>query len=176
MKNARTAAYTALLQVDVNAGYSNIVIDKAIKEADLDQRDASLAAAIFYGVLERRITLDYIINQFSRIPVKQMTPDILEILRMACYQILYMEKIPHSAAVNEAVNMAKQTKGGKSPGFVNGVLRGLLRGKEQIQMPNEEKGTFACFKYHVFLSPVAHTIVARGLRKRTYTGNFKKFF
>ncbi len=47
MKNARTAAYTALLQVDVNAGYSNIVIDKAIKEADLDQRDASLAAAIF---------------------------------------------------------------------------------------------------------------------------------
>ena len=60
MKNARTAAYTALLQVDVNAGYSNIVIDKAIKEADLDQRDASLAAAIFYGVLERRITLDYI--------------------------------------------------------------------------------------------------------------------
>ena len=51
MKNARTAAYTALLQVDVNAGYSNIVIDKAIKEADLDQRDASLAAAIFYGVL-----------------------------------------------------------------------------------------------------------------------------
>ena len=139
MKNARTAAYTALLQVDVNAGYSNIVIDKAIKEADLDQRDASLAAAIFYGVLERRITLDYIINQFSRIPVKQMTPDILEILRMACYQILYMEKIPHSAAVNEAVNMAKQTKGGKSPGFVNGVLRGLLRGKEQIQMPNEKK-------------------------------------
>ena len=139
MKNARTAAYTALLQVDVNAGYSNIVIDKAIKEADLDQRDASLAAAIFYGVLERRITLDYIINQFSRIPAKQMTPDILEILRMACYQILYMEKIPHSAAVNEAVNMAKQTKGGKSPGFVNGVLRGLLRGKEQIKMPNEKK-------------------------------------
>ena len=139
MKNARTAAYTALLKVDVNAGYSNIVIDKAIKEADLDQRDASLAAAIFYGVLERRITLDYIINQFSRIPAKQMTPDILEILRMACYQILYMEKIPHSAAVNEAVNMAKQTKGGKSPGFVNGVLRGLLRGKEQIKMPNEKK-------------------------------------
>ena len=167
MKNARTAAHAALLQVDVNAGYSNIVIEKAIKEADLDQRDASLAAAIFYGVLERRITLDYIINQFSRIPAKQMTPDILEILRMACYQILYMEKIPHSAAVNEAVNMAKQTKGGKSPGFVNGVLRGLLRGKE---------GIFACFEHHVFLSPVAHTIVAGILRQRTYAGSIKKFF
>ena len=64
----RPVSYThLLLQVDVNAGYSNIVIDKAIKEANLDQRDASLAAAIFYGVLERRITLDYIINQFSRI-------------------------------------------------------------------------------------------------------------
>ena len=115
-ENARTAAYTALLQGDVNAGYSNIVIDKAIKEADLD-KGCFFGRSYFYGVLERRITLDYIINQFSRIPVKQMTPDILEILRMACYQILYMEKIPHSAAVNEAVNMAKQTKGGKSPGL-----------------------------------------------------------
>lgn len=83
----------------------------------MDQRDASLAAAIFYGVLERRITLDYIINQFSRIPVKQMTPDILEILRMACYQILYMEKIPHSAAVNEAVIWQSRPKEENPPGL-----------------------------------------------------------
>ena len=80
MKNARTAAYTALLQVDVNAGYSNIVIDKAIKEADLDERRCLRPQLFFMACSERRITLDYIINQFSRIPVKQMTPDILEIL------------------------------------------------------------------------------------------------
>lgn len=139
MKNARTAAHCALLQVDVNAGYSNIVIDKAIKGAQLDQRDASLASAIFYGVLERRITLDYIIGQFSKVPVSSIAPDVLEILRMACYQILYMEKIPHSAAVNEAVNMAKNTKGDKSPGFVNGVLRALLRGKDTVNMPDKTK-------------------------------------
>lgn len=139
MKDARSAAHAALLQVDVNAGYSNIVIDKAIKGAELDHRDASLASAIFYGVLERRITLDYMISQISNVPVKNIAPDILEILRMACYQIIYMEKIPHSAAVNEAVNMAKQTKGEKSPGFVNGVLRGLLREKNSIKMPDEKK-------------------------------------
>ncbi|MFR1213884.1 MAG: transcription antitermination factor NusB [Acutalibacteraceae bacterium] len=68
MKNARTAAHAALLQVDVNAGYSNIVIDKAIKEANLDQRDASLAAAIFYGVLERRITLTISSISFPEYP------------------------------------------------------------------------------------------------------------
>ncbi len=139
MKDARTAAYSALLQVDVNAGYSNIVIDKAIKEAELDKRDASLAAAIFYGVLERRLTLDYYIGRFSKIPIAGIAPEILEILRIACYQILYMEKIPHSAAVNEAVNMVKGIKGGKSPGFVNGVLRNLLRKYNSVRMPDIKK-------------------------------------
>ena len=141
MKNARTAVYKALLQVDVNAGYSNIVIDKAIGEAGLDKRDAALAAAVFYGVLERRLTLDHILAQFSKTPVKRIAPEILEILRMACYQILYMEKIPPSAAVNEAVNLAKTVKGGKLSGFVNGVLRGLLRGKAEIKMPSEQEKT-----------------------------------
>ena len=69
MKGARTAALTALLQVQENEGYSNLVIDKVIRQASLDPRDAALATTIFYGVLERRIALDYWIAKFSKIPV-----------------------------------------------------------------------------------------------------------
>ncbi len=137
MKNARDAAFTALLQVDVNAGYSNLVIDKAIVQANLQRRDAALASAIFYGTLERRITLDYYLKQFSKLPLTKISPQILTLLRMAGCQILYMEKIPPSAAVNEAVNMAKRVQGQKVAGFVNGVLRSLLRGKDSVKLPSQ---------------------------------------
>lgn len=145
MKNARTAALTALLHVDVNEGYSNIVIDKTLKEFQLDSRDSALASALFYGVLERRITLDYILAQFSNTPIPQIAPKVLEILRIGAYQILYMEKIPKSAAVNEAVNSAKDCGAVKASGFINGVLRTLIRSQEQIKMPDEEKSPMEYF-------------------------------
>lgn len=139
MKNARTAALTALLHVDVNEGYSNLVIDKTLQEFELDSRDSALAAAIFYGVLERRITLDYIIAQFSKISIQKMSPQVREILRIGAYQILYMEKIPKSAAVNEAVNSAKTCGAVKAAGFINGILRTLIRSQDKIKMPDEGK-------------------------------------
>ncbi|HEX3038417.1 MAG TPA: 16S rRNA (cytosine(967)-C(5))-methyltransferase RsmB [Oscillospiraceae bacterium] len=143
MKNARVAALTALLHVDVNEGYSNLVIDKTLKEFQLDPRDCALATAIFYGVLERRITLDSVISQFSKTPIKKMSPQVLEILRIGAYQILYMEKIPKSAAVNEAVNSAKSSGAVKASGFINGVLRALIRGLDTIAMPDEKKAPIA---------------------------------
>ena len=108
MDNARSAALAALLHVDVNEGYSNIVLDKTLASFSLEPRDKALASTIFYGVLERRITLDYVINQFSKTPLKKMSPQVLEILRMGAYQILYLDKIPQSAAVNESVILAKE--------------------------------------------------------------------
>jgi len=143
MKNARVAALTALLQVDVNEGYSNLVIDKTLKEFDLDSRDSALTAAIFYGVLERRITLDFIISQFSKTSIKKISPQVLEILRIGAYQILYLEKIPKSAAVNEAVNSAKSCGDVKASGFINGVLRTLIRSQGKIAMPDEKKSPIA---------------------------------
>ena len=114
MKNARTAALAALLQVEDSEGYSNIVIDKTIRQFGLEPRDAALTTAIFYGVLERRITLDYRIQQFSRLPLDKLSSEVLNALRIAVYQICYLEKIPHSAAVNEAVNSIKGTKSAKA--------------------------------------------------------------
>lgn len=139
MSSAREAAFSALLHVDVNEGYSNIVLDKTLSSFSLDQRDKSLASAIFYGVLERRITLDYIISQFSKTPVHKISPQILEILRIGAYQILYLDKIPKSAAVNESVNLAKTNQAVKASGFINAVLRELLRNLDRIQMPDAEK-------------------------------------
>lgn len=141
MNNARSAALTALLHVDINEGYSNIVLDKTLSSLDLEQRDKALASAIFYGVLERRITLDYIINQFSKTPTKKMSAQVLEILRIGVYQILYLEKIPKSAAVNESVNLAKEKENVKASGFINAVLRSLLRNLDEIKMPDPEKET-----------------------------------
>ncbi len=138
MNNARSAALSALLHVDVNEGYSNLVLDKTLASFSLESRDKALASAIFYGVLERRITLDYIIGQFSKTPVKKLSPQVLEILRMGVYQILYLEKIPKSAAVNESVNLAKENHLVKASGFINAVLRSLLRDIDRIKMPDAQ--------------------------------------
>lgn len=138
-QNARFAALQALLHVDENEGYSNIVIDKTLRRFQLDSRDAALATAIFYGVLERKITLDYIINRFCNNSYQTLKPVVREILRIAVYQILYMEKIPTSAAVNEAVNMAKETDAVKAAGFINGLLRSVLRTETPLLLPNESR-------------------------------------
>lgn len=140
MSNARTVALAALLQVEESEGYSNIVIDKTIRKSELNHKDAALATAIFYGVLERRMTLDYYISQFSKIHIKNLSLEVLNILRIAAYQILYMKKIPHSAAVNEAVNIAANDKKlEKAKGFINGVLRSLVRNLENLPTPDAKR-------------------------------------
>ena len=140
MNSGRAAALTALLQVEENEGYSNIVIDKAIRKHELEKKDAALATAIFYGVLERRITLDYLLSKFSKLPLNNLSPEVLNILRIGVYQILYLEKIPHSAAVNEAVNAASGNKKlEKAKGFINGVLRSLVRSLDHLPYPDEKR-------------------------------------
>ena len=89
MDQARTAALEALLQVDVNEGYSNLVLDKTIRRFSLTGRDASFASTLFYGVLERRLTLDYAVSRFSKLRLSALSPKVLEILRLGAYQILF---------------------------------------------------------------------------------------
>lgn len=136
---ARAAALKALLRVDTGSGYSNIILNNIFKEFNLNHNDKTLTTAIFYGVLERRITLDYVIGRFSKLPPEKVAPAVLEILRIGVYQILYLEKIPDSAAVNECVNLAKECGQRKASGFVNAVLRNLLRNINQIKFPSAEK-------------------------------------
>ncbi|HIS49461.1 MAG TPA: 16S rRNA (cytosine(967)-C(5))-methyltransferase RsmB [Candidatus Gallacutalibacter pullistercoris] len=133
--DARTAALQALLQVEESEGYSNIVIDKTIRQMELPPREAALASALFYGVLEKRIAIDWALNQFCKKPVEKLDASVRELLRLAVYQLLYMDKIPDSAAVNEAVKACRQVGKSSAAGFVNGVLRNLLRQREALRWP-----------------------------------------
>lgn len=146
---ARHTALQALLQMEENEGYSNIVIDKVLRAAGLDQRDGGLASAIFYGVLEKRLPLDFFLRSCLKDPKKKVDPTVWMLLRCAAYQILYLDRIPDSAAVNEAVNEAKAYKKGTYAGLVNGVLRNLGRKKETLVLPQGEDPKALSLRYSI---------------------------
>lgn len=138
--NAREAAYTALLRYENNASYSNIELDGTIKKYNLTGVERSFFTALFYGVIERSITLDYYISKLSERPVGEIDTNVLIILRMGLYQLIYMDKVPESAAVNESANLARRFWAKKnSENFINAVLRGFIREKDKIAMPDAKK-------------------------------------
>ena len=94
MMTARDAAVRALLTIQEQGGYSNIVLDELLQSADLAAEDRALASRLLYGVTERRLTLDYLLNQTSKTPVKMMDAPIREILRVGVYQLVFMDKTP----------------------------------------------------------------------------------
>ena len=142
MMTARDAAVRALLTIQEQGGYSNIVLDELLQSADLAAEDRALASRLLYGVTERRLTLDYLLNQTSKTPVKMMDAPIREILRVGVYQLVFMDKTPAFAAINEAVAQTRRFGCGRLSGFVNGVLRQVQRGYGKLlaDLPNTDKG------------------------------------
>ncbi|MBQ5840699.1 MAG: 16S rRNA (cytosine(967)-C(5))-methyltransferase RsmB, partial [Clostridia bacterium] len=140
--NPRRAAVTALLRVQEEGGYSNILLDELLESAAMSVADRALATRLLYGVTERRLTLDYLLNQTSSTPVKKMTPTVREILRVGAYQLVYMDKTPAFAAINESVELTRAMGQGRLTGFVNGVLRQVERGHDKLlsDLPNTDKG------------------------------------
>lgn len=132
MADARITAAKLLLKMESSDAYSNILLDSAFSETDLGERDKAFAAALFYGVTERRMTLDYIIAQNSKTPFEKLDKAVITILRMGFYQLLYMPSVPESAAVNESVKLCKKLKVFSAQGFVNGMLRTFLRNKKRV--------------------------------------------
>lgn len=145
MTNQRKLAAMALLRVERDGAYSNLVLNELIKNSDLDKQASAFVSALFYGVLERKITLDYLITKLSSKSVKKISPLTLQVLRSALYQILYMESVPHSAAVNEAVNIIKRSKESFASGFVNAVLRAALR--KIPSLPEEDDADSLSVRY-----------------------------
>ena len=125
MDIARETALKILYNIDEEKAYSNIVLNSEIKKQKekLQRKDIGLISEIVYGVTTWRITLDEIIEKYSKIKLKKISKWILNILRMSIYQIIFLDKIPKSAAVNEGVNLAKKYGNRGSIGFVNAVLR-----------------------------------------------------
>ena len=138
--SVRAAVASALADLHRRQGYSNIVLDDLLNTNTIPAADRALFSRLFYGVIERRITLDYVIARCAT--AKKIHPLVRETLRVAIYQLLYMDRIPPSAAVNEAVSAVRALKQAHASGFVNGVLRGVLRQREELfsDLPSGDEG------------------------------------
>lgn len=137
--NLREMALEILLEAEKNGAYPNVLLKQALdKYLYMEKQGRAFLTRLVEGTVERRITLDYYIDSVSKTPVKKMKPVIRCIMRMAAYQILYMDGVPESAACNEAVKLAEKKGFSTLKGFVNGVLRSLIRRKNEIVLPDEE--------------------------------------
>ncbi len=120
----------------------NYLEDIFSKNAGLDERDRGFISNLIQGVIRYRLRLDYIIGGFSKTPLKKIDIRVLNILRLAIYQIYFMDRVPESAAVDRAVEQAKAIKGQQHVvPFVNGLLRNLCRNRESIKYPDRKKAT-----------------------------------
>lgn len=124
----REIALKVLYEVDKNEAYSNIALDEALNKVrkssqKITNKDIGFISELVYGTISWQLTLDEIIKKYSTIKLKKMSTWILNILRMSMYQIVFLDKVPKSAAVNEGVNLAKRYGHRASTSFVNAILR-----------------------------------------------------
>ncbi len=145
----RETALRILLEITEKGAYADLAVKNGLASSKLERRDKALATSLVYGTVQNVRFIDYQIEAVSARPVKSLTPAIREILRMAVYQLRFMDRIPSRAAVNEAVNMAKRHAYSASS-YVNGVLRNILR--RGFQLPTNLKERLAVeYSYPDFL-------------------------
>ena len=138
MENLREIVLDTLLEMEKGSAYSNQVIKAVLDKHDyLREQEKRFIKRLAEGCVERRIELDYILEEYYTVPAGKMKPTIRCLMRMSVYQILYMDGIPDSAACNEAVKLAAKRKFVNLRGFVNGVLRKIASQKGKIPLPNE---------------------------------------
>ena len=143
----REAAYLSLERCEKTDKFSNLELDSAIKKYGYIGDDRAFFTTLVYGVIERRITLDYVISVYSSKPLEKIEPKLMNILRLGAYQILFLDRTPDSAAVNESVELSKRYTHKGTSSFVNAVLRSIVRGKNNIPMPNEGSDEYLSVKY-----------------------------
>ncbi len=145
---AREAAVKMLVDVCKEGQFSHVVKGKYLEKIE-EKRERALATRLFEGGLERLIELDYIIDTFSKTPVRKMKPVIAAILRMTVYQLRFMDKIPDGAACNEAVKLAKKYGFAGLSGFVNGVVRNVARAEEIPYPKKTNRVQYFSVKYSI---------------------------
>ncbi|CEP81656.1 16S rRNA (cytosine(967)-C(5))-methyltransferase RsmB [Paraclostridium sordellii] len=129
--NARKLAFKTLYDIERNKNYSNISVNKNFKNVDLSDQEKGLATELIYGVIENKYYLNYIIDKLSKIKSKKMSTYVKITLWLGIYQILFLDSIKDHAAVNESVAIIKKYDK-KSSGFVNAILRNVIRNKDDI--------------------------------------------
>ena len=134
MFNPREAALNSLVKWESSASFSNIELNTVISRQTAEKNDISLYTLLFLGVIEKKMLLDRIIDEYSEIPPSKIEIQTKNILRLGIYQLLFTDKIPEYSAVSESVNLANK----RSKGFVNAVLRSFIRAGKKYSLPNDE--------------------------------------
>ncbi|MCL2088372.1 MAG: 16S rRNA (cytosine(967)-C(5))-methyltransferase RsmB [Oscillospiraceae bacterium] len=127
---ARKTVFEALVALERDGAYSNIIIGRLMNKHNIT--DKAFASALFYGVLERMLTLDYAVTKYSDINPSKLSVEVLTILRMGIYQLLYMDGTPDYAAVNECVVLCRTIGKKSASGYVNALLRSFIRAGKTI--------------------------------------------
>ena len=144
IKNARALALELLEKAQKSKQYSNIALDHALDASGMSDADKRLCSIIFYGVIERKLTLDHRISELSARPLDQLDENVLCALRIGLYQLIYLDRIPAHAAINETVELCSR----KSAGFVNAILRSHTR-NEQKEIPRDDLVKYLSLTYSV---------------------------
>lgn len=147
MKTARQLAYEILLKIEKDGAFSNLAVDSALTTSQLTQKDKALVSALIYGSTERRLTIDYQLEMYLSKPLNKLKKNVHTILRIGAYQILYLDRIPNSAAVNEAVRLANDNNMGYASGLVNAVLRKIADNGIILPDEKENKTKYLSVKY-----------------------------
>jgi 16S rRNA (cytosine967-C5)-methyltransferase len=137
-------AREAALEILLECTRKNTTLDRTLDQfyptlTHLSQADKNLCHAIVFGVLRHQNYLDFIIGSFARTPVERMDLPVLSALRMAVFQMRFLDRIPDFAAIDTSVELIKARNGKKTAGFVNGVLRNAARRMHTLVLPDENK-------------------------------------
>lgn len=127
------------MSIEIDKSYSNIVLSHILSDFEVEARDKAFVSMLFYGVIEKKLLLDYNLALLSDRPINQLDIPVLVILRMGLYQLFFMDRVPASAAVNESVRLCKDNKLYNAAGYVNGVLRAGSK-KTQLSLPDKKRG------------------------------------
>lgn len=165
MANPRFEAVKLLIKIENEAAYSALTIKDALKDVSFDdKRDTAFAVSLIYGVLENKITIDYNISLYLNSSISKLKSNVLNILRTGAYQILYLDKIPVSAAVNESVKISKKMSASYSSGLINAILRKIA--SNGIKLPeNVDIAELLSVKYSVDKSIIQSIITDYSVKK-----------
>ncbi len=135
--NVRKIAYKVLYKVLYEGAYSSLAINSSVHANELNSRDTSFLSSIVYGVLEQKLLLEHILSQYSSRKTETLDDKTYLILLIGLYQLLFMDKIPDNAAVDESVKLSKKVGAFKSSGFINAILRNVVRNDKKYSLPNK---------------------------------------
>ena len=159
----RGLAVKILNRVERTDAYLNRLLDNEMKNTELEGPDKALLYEIVHGVIRWMGRLDWILNGFYKGTFSKAIPNLKNGLRVALYQILFLDRVPDYAAVNEAVDFVKKLQGEKPAGLTNAVLRNIIRNKDGIRYPNPDEdiiGYLSALSSSIALSRMTPVVVS----------------